>query len=400
MKPFIAVALLASTAISSPAFSQGYSVKSYITNGQSAVLTGLNNSGQVVGYSGTGANTMGFVSGPNAGNLSYLTILPGSDLVSEPRPTAINDSGVIVGSAKTEYQFFQSLQGNTTRTTEWAFVAGTDLSVQAVMPKPTVVYTDDYYVPSLKATDINASGKILVTDLRTSAAAGGDFLASPSTAGTYSYAYMPFDAVTDFASVSRINDSGQIVVNSPFVVNTARLIAPDLTLANSQSPKTLLGVPYVALSSINASGQTVGVLDASPDAGYANNPRAFLADSGFTGWKELDGFTPTAPSYAFDINDFGQVVGTAQDANGVSRAFITGNQGEGFTDLNSLVSLSSGEYLVSASRINEVGQILAQSNLGIHYFLNPSAVPETSTWALMAFGLLAVSMVRRQQLKA
>jgi probable HAF family extracellular repeat protein len=395
MKPFIAVVLLASTVISSPAFSQGYSAKSYISNGQSAVLTGLNNSGQVVGYSGTGANTMGFVSGPNAGDLNYLTILAGSDLVSEPRPTAINDSGMVVGSAKTEYQFYQSLQGNTTRTTEWAFVAGTDLSVQAVMPKPTYVFTDDYYVPSLKATDINASGKILVTDLRTSAAAGGDFL---SAAGSFSYYYMPYGAVTDFAGVSRINDSGQIVVSSS--VNTARLIAPDLTLANTQSPRTLLGVPYLALNSINASGQTVGVLDASPDAGYANNPRAFLAESGFTGWKELDGFTPTAPSYAFDINDFGQVVGSAEDANGVSRAFVTGNQGEGFTDLNSLVSLSSGEYLVSASRINEVGQILAQSNLGIHYFLNPSAVPETSTLALMALGLLAVSMVRRQQLKA
>jgi probable HAF family extracellular repeat protein len=47
-------------------------------------------------------------------------------------------------------------------------------------------------------------------------------------------------------------------------------------------------------------------------------------------------------STAFGINNAGQVVGRAEIATGERHAFITGLNGEGMTDLNSLVDLPQG----------------------------------------------------------
>ncbi len=91
----------------------------------------------------------------------------------------------------------------------------------------------------------------------------------------------------------------------------------------------------------------------------------------------------------FAINDAGQVAGTSAGAGGASRAFITGPDGEGMTDLNSLIDLPDGVVLTLAMGINNNGQMIA---IGL--------IPEPETFALMLAGLGLIGfMARRKKAK-
>jgi probable HAF family extracellular repeat protein len=89
------------------------------------------------------------------------------------------------------------------------------------------------------------------------------------------------------------------------------------------------------------------------------------------------------------INDSGHVVGgfeTAPGSLGSRHAFVTGPDGTGMTDLNSLVGLPKGVILASATGINNVGQVVAIA-----------MIPEPSSYALMLAGLALVgAMIRRR----
>ena len=89
---------------------------------------------------------------------------------------------------------------------------------------------------------------------------------------------------------------------------------------------------------------------------------------------------------AYGINDAGQVVGYSYTA-GVEHAFITGPNGVGMTDLNSLVSLPGG-VLTDATEINNLGQVAATSF---------SVIPEPQTYALMLAGLGLVGFIARRR---
>jgi hypothetical protein len=72
------------------------------------------------------------------------------------------------------------------------------------------------------------------------------------------------------------------------------------------------------------------------------------------------------------------------------RHFITGPNGEGITDLNSLVTLPAGIVLREAVAINNAGQVLVTAT-----------VPEPQSYALMLVGLSLVGfVVRRKSLLA
>ncbi len=64
-------------------------------------------------------------------------------------------------------------------------------------------------------------------------------------------------------------------------------------------------------------------------------------------------------SSASGINDAGQVVGWSDTAAGARHAFITGPNGVGMTDLNSLLESPAGIVLTEAADINNVGQVIA-----------------------------------------
>jgi probable HAF family extracellular repeat protein len=135
--------------------------------------------------------------------------------------------------------------------------------------------------------------------------------------------------------------------------------------------------------SINEAGQVVGYSTTKND--FATH--AFLYSG--TTMKDL-GALSGGDSQAQDINNNGQVVGTASLASGAWHAFLY--RGSTMTDLNTLISPSSGWTLEQANGINDAGQIVG-------YGINPSGqshaflltpVPEPSTFVLLGLGLSSV----------
>ena len=97
-------------------------------------------------------------------------------------------------------------------------------------------------------------------------------------------------------------------------------------------------------------------------------------------------------SYASSINDAGQVVGSSGlfcdtcEQPAIGHAFVTGPNGTGMMDLNSLVDLPGGVVLSSAAGINNMGQVIA---IGI--------VPEPEVYALFLAGLGLVGFMTRRR---
>ena len=75
------------------------------------------------------------------------------------------------------------------------------------------------------------------------------------------------------------------------------------------------------------------------------------------------------------------MVGWANTAEGALHAFITGPDGAGMTDLNSLVGLSGGAVLADARGINNAGQVTA------------TPIPEPGSYALLLAGLVLVRIM-------
>ncbi len=128
---------------------------------------------------------------------------------------------------------------------------------------------------------------------------------------------------------------------------------------------TLPGGYYSYAYGINNSGQVVG---SSTTA--SGDQHAFLYSGGTM--IDLGTLPGGSNSYAAGINNSGQVVGSS-DFNGnpsfVSHAFLY--SAGALTDLNNLVSLPSGVYLTYPIGINDLGQIAANGSNGHGYLLTP-----------------------------
>ena len=90
-------------------------------------------------------------------------------------------------------------------------------------------------------------------------------------------------------------------------------------------------------------------------------------------------------SVATDINEAGEVVGYFDTVDGSIHAFVTGANGIGIADLNSLVSLPGSLESYQNIRINNHGQIIL------------NAVPELETYAMLLAGLGLVSFMARRR---
>jgi probable HAF family extracellular repeat protein len=145
-------------------------------------------------------------------------------------------------------------------------------------------------------------------------------------------------------------------------------------------------------NAINERGQIVG-FNQFASADY----RAYLYQNG----TMIDiGTLGGTSSNAYGINELGQVVGWSQAAgNGSSSAFLW--QNGTMTDLSLLPAVASaGWRLNDAQDINNAGWITGTGviNGQTHaYMLAP--VPEPSTYAMLALGLLALTTVVRRRSK-
>jgi hypothetical protein len=72
-------------------------------------------------------------------------------------------------------------------------------------------------------------------------------------------------------------------------------------------------------------------------------------------------------------------------AGGDPHAFITGPDGVGMMDVNSLVNVPNGVVLRNAIAVNDAGQLIA------------TAVPKPETYALLLAGLGLVAFMARAQ---
>ena len=108
-----------------------------------------------------------------------------------------------------------------------------------------------------------------------------------------------------------------------------------------------LGGGYSYAYGINDAGQVVGFSSTAAGAYHA-----FITGPNGVGMTAL-GTLGGDSSFAYGINDAGQVVGRPNTAAGVSHAFITGPNGVGMTDLGTLGGDSS-----FALGINHAGQVV------------------------------------------
>jgi probable HAF family extracellular repeat protein len=87
------------------------------------------------------------------------------------------------------------------------------------------------------------------------------------------------------------------------------------------------------------------------------------------------------------INDAGQVVGSSYtDEDRLFHAFITGPDGEGMMDLNSMLDLPDGLVLSQATGINDRGQVIATA-----------FIPEPDSYVMLLAGLGLVGFMARRK---
>ena len=292
-----------------------------------SVAFDINDTGQVVGYSGTITSSQedahAFLY--SGGQMQDLGTLDSTYNYSVAR--GINASGQVVGSSKIssgEYRAFLYSGGQMK-----------DLGTLRFL--------------NSGASAINDSGQVVGT-------AGG--LTSGHTSLTRAFLYSG-DQMQDLGTLpghtdsgaSDINDTGQIVGysgNSTFPRNNHAFLYSG---GQMQDLGTLPGHTDSGALAINNTGQIVG---GSGNSGLLTDNHAFLYSGGQM--QDLGTLPGGIGSVAYSVNDSGQVVGVSLTSNETKRAFLYSDAQ--MYDLNNLIPANSGWTLLEAQGINTSGQIV------------------------------------------
>ncbi len=342
---------------------------------------GLNDNGQVVGESDTGAVDKyghpidhAFLWDGTQGMRDLGT--PTGDLNSDAGK--INGAGEVAGSSSTAPVL------KVDKKTGYSYFVWTDHSAT--------------WSSTLKAQElgvggaygINGSGEIVGTSNNDPILWSGG---KPIDLGTLGGAGNPSWA-------SAINDSGQVVGSAPLNDSSQTQRAflwtpttPDGTKGSMKNLGALDTTPgqFSSGFAINALGEVVGVSD------VLSLPHSFL----YQGGKMYDLGTFGGVyngSQALSINASGVVTGTAFDESSsfvAQRAWIwiptssNGTSGQ-LTDLNTLIPANSGWILNKATTINDVGQIVGGGTInGVEhaFLLTPSTMASVQSVSLTASGM-------------
>lgn len=284
-------------------------------------VSGINNSGQVVGYATTNgpADLQAFAY--RGGTLLDLGTLGGANSYGY----GINDSGQVVGGAYTSGGEEDAFLYSSGTMTGLGTLGGA----------------------SSEARAINANGEV----------AGGAWVNGNTEFHAFVYRA---GTKTDLGTLGGtrsaafgINDSGQVVGRASLAG-----IAPQHAFLYSNGTMTDLGTLGGTESfayAINNSGEVVGV------SFTGTSEHAFLYSAGrMTDLGTLG--SPEGASCAYGINNHGQIVGYFDTGNLTQHAFVYAPGGK-MTDLNDLVDPKSGWVLEVATCVNDVGQI---AGVGTH----------------------------------
>jgi probable HAF family extracellular repeat protein len=311
---------------------------------------GINDAGQVVGFSDSRA----FLWTNSDGMQDLGTLQP--EINDHSWANAINNAGQVVGKS------------NFSNTQAFLWTSTGGMQYLGDLPDGT---------PTQEAHDINEAGQVVGA---TNAAGGSAFLWTES-GGAEDLGELPGSGLYGTQAWG-INDAGEVVGVSkgrPF-------------LWTRSSGMQDLGVslfPY----DINNVGQVVG------EGGYEGVSRASLWTS--TGGMQDLGDLPGQQnySYATDINDAGQIIGITFDETGAfyTGAFLWTSTGgmQGITTL--LDSSGDGWFIEEVYGINNAGQIAAYGRSSpsdrYHHALLLTPIPEPSTLAMVSCGLAIVAVV-------
>jgi probable HAF family extracellular repeat protein len=152
-----------------------------------------------------------------------------------------------------------------------------------------------------------------------------------------------------------------------------------------------IGGVFSEARAINESTQVVGVLGGPYlDDGNLYPAKAFVWHAGVL--QTLGELAPNGNSIAYDINNGGQIVGSAVTADG-ERAFLYA--GAAMVALDTLIDPMAGWTITAASGINDAQQIAATAcNLAGCFAvrLDLAPVPEPGHIAMLGLGLLTLCM--------
>ncbi|WP_457332321.1 hypothetical protein [Rhizobacter sp. P5_C2] len=377
--------------VCAPAHAAGYSVFDIgqLSAGTATYATGVNSSGQVTGYSyqfdneGDEINYQAFVTGANGAGITGLGTLGGA----WSKAWAINDSGTVVGQSQTasgDARAFMSGPGNTL-TNLGTLGAGTH-SV---------------------ATGINRFGQVI-----------GMTMSYSDPAYFYAYGQEGFITGEHGQNMRSLGTLGGEPLLGTAIGDTEQIVGRIGNSGGSPSKHFAIGVyngqpmplafSVSRMDAINISGQTAG--EYSPD-GVSNN--VFIGDVNgvlipldfhhTTGYSygcagAFCQYGPASRSYAFDINDSGQIVGHFNNATLTTHfdwGFVTGPNGQDPVSLDDIVTLAGGDRFISATGINNAGQFIANTQYGHAYLISP--IPEPAMAALWLGGLV---LVGRRTLRA
>ena len=168
----------------------------------------------------------------------------------------------------------------------------------------------------------------------------------------------------DGAAVA-VNDLGQIVgISGTCDQAVGRFSAAHAVIWQNEIATvipTFGGISWNTPEAINNRGEVAGFANLPGDTNGQFQPIGFVWSGGKSSTKILP-LPGDTNAEAAGINDLGQVVGVSFNINtGAQRAFIWEN---GKTmDLNSFLPAGSALYLLSASDINDRGEIVGQANV-------------------------------------
>jgi probable HAF family extracellular repeat protein len=282
--------------------------------GLSAQAQDINDAGEIVGgATNTASRLHAFLW--RDGSMTDLGTIGGN----HSEATSIGDSGHVAGRSQTSASKYHAVR--------WSAGAATDLTPSS-----------DYAV----AYGVNDIGQVVgsIDNWRAFLWENGTLTMLPDLGGGCSHA-------------ADINDTSHIVGSSC----TPQVNQPHATLWHNGAAidlGILPGMDDAGATAINSFGQIVGTSSHMDPETYEITSKAFLHENGVMTPLAV----PSLEAYAGDINDSGVVVGTMRAAGGLSKWHAYVYADGVATNLNSLIPSGSGLHLAYGNAINNAGQIV------------------------------------------